>query len=118
MANVKNDTVVCALNVNCLSQDGAINKNILVHGGFPRDYVKGLVDMDLESKNVHTTLPRVSYQDGKLVHEANCKGQEKVVGKVSATAGIPPKFLNASHKSSKVISSHGFNGNGMGICKQ
>lgn len=117
MANVKNNTTVCALNINCLSQDGALNKNILVRGGFPHDMVAGLVDIDRDSRNIHIEMTKVKLEDGKLAYKPNCRGQEKAVKEVKATAGIPPKFLNASHNASRVTSCHGYNGTGMGMSK-
>lgn len=107
MANVKaepnvknNSTALSLLNVNCLSQDGITSKILEVKINTHESLVAGMVEMAREAKKP-VELPKVKFEEGTISFETNCRGHEISKGKVSAVAGYPPKFLNASKGTTK-----------------
>lgn len=99
MANVKNSSTVLALNVNCLTADGALHKTIIAEAGFHADIVKSFTDMKLKEKEVAKLQPKVTLANGELkIEDLNCKTADGAVKNVVARA---PGYLNVSKGSAR-----------------
>lgn len=100
MAKVKNDSTAFGLNVNCLTSDGAINKFMQVNIGLGEKSSVREVLKAVEFADRKTELPRIKLDTSKIhIEGLDCKTPHGKVEKVSASAIIPPKFLNASKNS-------------------
>ncbi len=99
-ANVNNNSTALGINVDCLTPNGAIVKYMEINAGFGKFRAVSM-PMDDGARNIHV---QTQIENGKMnveIEGKGCKTPHGAVKKVSASAILPPKVLNAGKKPAK-----------------
>jgi len=111
MANVKDNKLIARFPVNCFSEDGRTVGELAASINM-RGLMREAVAADLAIKYVAaTSATPIRIEKGEMIVDVDCKGQEIAKGEIKSTVGIPPRFLDASHRATRGMdySSKGYN---------